>query len=105
MKNCAEAVYFLRDCGHKARDGNGNGIPCEKLCGKTREIMEERLKAQSSALGALLFKAPLVAFSCNRKKRCGQVLSCEEARFQLDQCGNTDLDGNGDGIPCNALCR
>ncbi|MCM2317822.1 MAG: excalibur calcium-binding domain-containing protein [Pseudomonas sp.] len=31
--------------------------------------------------------------------------SCEEARFHLQQCGNSRLDGNSDGVPCESLCR
>lgn len=44
-------------------------------------------------------------FSCATRKSCKMMTSCEEAKFQLTQCGNTRLDGDGDGIPCNALCR
>lgn len=105
MENCAEAVFFLRDCGHKARDRDNDGIPCEKLCGKTKEIMAKRLNAQTATIGSALLSSPSIPFSCAPKKSCGQMVSCEEARFQLKQCGNTKLDGNGDGIPCNALCR
>ncbi|MGD9806722.1 MAG: excalibur calcium-binding domain-containing protein [Hyphomicrobiaceae bacterium] len=28
-----------------------------------------------------------------------------EAKFYLQTCGLKRLDGDGDGIPCNALCR
>ena len=33
------------------------------------------------------------------------MLTCDEAYYHLQQCGNSQLDGNGDGIPCNSLCR
>jgi hypothetical protein len=33
------------------------------------------------------------------------MTSCEQARFQLLRCGRRDLDGDGDGVPCEALCR
>ncbi|WP_090312052.1 excalibur calcium-binding domain-containing protein [Pseudomonas linyingensis] len=39
------------------------------------------------------------------RKSCSQMTSCAEARFHLEQCGNTKLDGNGDGVPCESLCR
>lgn len=45
------------------------------------------------------------AYSCSPRKTCGQMSSCEEARFHLEQCGNTRLDGDRDGVPCEALCR
>ncbi|WP_201486112.1 excalibur calcium-binding domain-containing protein [Pseudomonas sp. OF001] len=33
------------------------------------------------------------------------MASCAEARAHLEQCGNTRLDGNGDGVPCESLYR
>ncbi|NBB15832.1 nuclease [Caulobacter sp. SLTY] len=44
-------------------------------------------------------------FTCDARKTCGQMASCEEAVFQLNQCGATRIDGDGDGVPCEALCR
>lgn len=43
-------------------------------------------------------------FNCNTLKWCGQM-SCAEARYQLSQCRNPNLDGDGDGIPCERQCR
>jgi endonuclease YncB( thermonuclease family) len=42
---------------------------------------------------------------CGAKRYCSQMSSCEEARFHFRQCGQADLDGDGDGIPCELLCR
>jgi endonuclease YncB( thermonuclease family) len=33
MNSCAEARYQLRVCGLGRLDGDGDGVPCEKLCG------------------------------------------------------------------------
>ena len=44
-------------------------------------------------------------FTCGGKKTCGQMLSCEEARFYMEQCGLSYLDGNKDGVPCESICR
>lgn len=44
-------------------------------------------------------------FSCSGKRRCGEMTSCEEAKFYLTQCGVGSLDGNKDGVPCETLCR
>jgi hypothetical protein len=33
-----------------------------------------------------------------------EMFSCEEARYYLTQCNLTRLDGDGDGVPCEALC-
>ena len=37
------------------------------------------------------------------KMTCGQMSSCEEARAYL-ACGLTQLDGDGDGTPCEGIC-
>jgi endonuclease YncB( thermonuclease family) len=42
---------------------------------------------------------------CGSKRLCREMASCDEARFYLYQCGVTRLDGDGDGIPCEAICR
>jgi deoxyribonuclease-1 len=43
---------------------------------------------------------------CNSEKRyCSHMNSCADARFYLNQCGRSSLDGDGDGNPCESLCR
>jgi len=42
---------------------------------------------------------------CGAKRYCREMTSCAEARFYLQQCGVTRLDGDGDGVPCETLCR
>ncbi|MDE2118779.1 MAG: thermonuclease family protein [Betaproteobacteria bacterium] len=32
MSSCEEARYYFTNCGIKALDGDGDGVPCEKLC-------------------------------------------------------------------------
>ncbi len=41
---------------------------------------------------------------CENKTRCGQMRSCEEARFYLNSCGLHRLDADSDGIPCESIC-
>jgi deoxyribonuclease-1 len=43
-------------------------------------------------------------FSCNCAKTCPNM-SCAEAYFQLNTCGCSQRDGDGDGVPCEAQCR
>lgn len=43
--------------------------------------------------------------TCGAKRFCREMTDCAEAKFYFDQCGQTALDGNHDGIPCNSLCR
>lgn len=42
---------------------------------------------------------------CGSKKYCREMSSCEEAKFYLNNCGVTKIDGDGDGVPCEKLCR
>lgn len=48
---------------------------------------------------------PPAAMRCGSKRRCAEMVSCAEATFHLKQCGLTSLDRNGDGVPCETLCR
>jgi endonuclease YncB( thermonuclease family) len=48
---------------------------------------------------------PSRSFVCGAGRRCSELATCAEARFQLERCGATELDGDGDGVPCEALCR
>jgi deoxyribonuclease-1 len=42
---------------------------------------------------------------CGSERYCKQMTSCEEAKFYLLQCGVSSLDRDGDGVPCEALCK
>jgi len=51
--------------------------------------------------------APLASagIQCGSKRTCAQMASCEEAKFYLNRCGLRNLDRDGDGLPCESLCR
>jgi cold shock CspA family protein len=40
------------------------------------------------------------AFNCDGRRHCSQMTSCAEARHFIRHCPNTEMDGDGDGIPC-----
>jgi len=44
-------------------------------------------------------------FECGNKRYCREMSSCQEAMFYFRVCGLYYLDGDGDGIPCETLCR
>lgn len=45
-------------------------------------------------------------FECQGKRHCSEMTSCEEATFYLKNCPGTEMDGDGDGIPCESQwCR
>ncbi|MBU8975897.1 cold shock domain-containing protein [Lysobacter sp. MMG2] len=40
------------------------------------------------------------AFTCDGRTMCSQMNSCAEAKYFLQHCPHTAMDGNGDGVPC-----
>ncbi|MDG2525946.1 excalibur calcium-binding domain-containing protein [Stenotrophomonas sp. HITSZ_GD] len=57
--------------------------------------------------------APLAAaqrrpssFHCDGRTHCSQMTSCAEAKYFIRHCPNTQMDGDGDGVPCEQQwCR
>lgn len=60
---------------------------------QTQDVQTEKPQASSSR------------FICGGKRYCREMSSCDEARFYLRNCGLSRLDGDGDGIPCEKMCR
>lgn len=69
---------------------------------------ERRLGNQQAHMAAATGEAtPVQAhrFQCTGKQYCSQMASCAEARFYIQQCPNTKMDGDGDGHPCENMCQ
>ncbi len=45
---------------------------------------------------------PAAGYGCEGKTHCSQMTSCEEAEYYLRNCPGTEMDGDGDGIPCES---
>ena len=41
-----------------------------------------------------------VGYTCDGRTHCSQMSSCAEATYFLNNCPNTEMDGDYDGIPC-----
>jgi len=39
-------------------------------------------------------------YQCDGREHCSQMSSYEEAKFFIENCPNTKMDGDHDGIPC-----
>ena len=50
---------------------------------------------EATGLGALSSR-----YRCDGRTHCSQMTSCSEARFFLENCPGTRMDGNHDGVPC-----
>ncbi|TXI47792.1 MAG: excalibur calcium-binding domain-containing protein [Lysobacter sp.] len=44
--------------------------------------------------------AAVGGFRCDGRTHCSQMTSCAEARYFLANCPGAQMDGNGDGDPC-----
>jgi endonuclease YncB( thermonuclease family) len=62
--------------------------------GSVRRSTPEQVQAKTIGSG-----------QCAGKRYCNEMASCHEAKFYLSQCGLGRLDGDGDGVTCDALCR
>lgn len=61
---------------------------------------------QSYKLGAEMRDDPPVFhnsgtdYECDGRTHCSEMTSCEEATYFIQNCPNTKMDGDLDGIPC-----
>lgn len=44
-------------------------------------------------------------FKCDGRTYCSQMTSCAEARYFLKHCPDVQMDGDGDGRPCERQCN
>lgn len=52
---------------------------------------------------ATAFAAPAptpLGFKCDGRQHCSQMTSCNEAKLFLKNCPGVQMDGDGDGVPC-----
>lgn len=100
MSSCDEAYFQLNTCGCSARDGDGDGVPCEDICpGGDSQAAPPPPAPQPPS------QPQVGGFSCNCSKTCDQMACCDEAYFQLNQCGCSRRDGDNDGVPCESICQ
>jgi len=43
---------------------------------------------------------PKVTYTCDGRQHCSQMKSYDEAKYFIRYCPNTEMDEDGDGIPC-----
>lgn len=56
--------------------------------------------SQEDSTSNSTIQAPTFVRQCDGRQHCSQMTSCEEATWFLQNCPNTKMDGEGDGIPC-----
>jgi len=66
----------------------------------------ETQRVMSKPAAALPDANPVTPFNCDGRSRCSQMTSCAEATQFLRHCPGVEMDGDGDGIPCEQqLCN
>jgi len=59
--------------------------------------------AEGSASDApMQLSSPSSRYSCDGRTMCSQMRSCAEAKHFIRNCPNTQMDGDGDGVPCES---
>lgn len=71
---------------------------------KSKRSAGKRAKSALATVAPIAL-GPIPKVQCDTKRYCGEMASCEEAVAFLRQCAVNTLDGDGDGTPCETLCR
>lgn len=59
----------------------------------------------STAAHQAVASASIGTVTCGTKATCSQMTTCGEATTFQRACGLSRLDRDGDGVPCESLCR
>ncbi len=70
----------------------------------TKPYQQNTYKSSVSKQSIIIRKNENSQFSCEGKRYCKHMNSCEEAYFYLNSCGLSRLDRDRDGVPCEAIC-
>jgi endonuclease YncB( thermonuclease family) len=75
------------DWRHQSRQSATEAKPPEIIIGQS---------ANPTSAGS----RPAGQYKCDGRIYCSQMTSCQEAKFFINNCPGTKMDGNNDGIPC-----
>lgn len=71
----------------------------------TFALAAENLSPADPAVAPQIAALVAQSWSCQPRKTCGKIGSCEEAEYYLYNCSwGAKLDGDSDGAPCETLC-
>jgi cold shock CspA family protein len=68
------------------------------VCGAGWYFYQRHLQAETLA-ARTRGELPIPAL-CDGRTMCSQMTSCGEAKYFLKNCPRTQMDGDGDGVPC-----
>lgn len=95
----AYKYQFLYKQAQQQAKNNKKGLWTDNACSKSGSKVkaESTFSPQASSNNQ--------SFSCDCSKLCSQIQTCDEAYFQLNNCGCTKRDSDRDSIPCESLCK
>lgn len=65
-------------------------------------LFEQVANSDHAPSGWALQSGSSMSFECRGKRYCSEMSSCEEATFYLRNCPGVEIDGDGDGVPCES---
>jgi cold shock CspA family protein len=72
-----------------------------KITANASEPVPTQIQSDANPLSQSSVQKLEASFQCESgKTHCSHMQSCEEATFYLKNCPTTQMDGDGDGIPC-----
>jgi hypothetical protein len=103
--SCDEVRAYLAACPQWTSDldWDNDGVPCNDLCGSSGEQQPPPAPTQQPALPP----SDEWTGGCGSYQACTTFSSCAEVHAFLNACPQYwgRADGNGDGVPCENLCR
>lgn len=63
------------------------------------------IQCELAGINSTMLAASQSSFSCQTKKSCAEMNSCDEARKYYQSCRNESLDPEHNGVPCEDLCQ
>lgn len=103
--NKDKTLIPLEDQARKAKRGLWALPESERVAPWDWRKQSKQQHDASKATSSSSSSTSSTGFTCGSKTTCGAMSSCAEARFYLQQCGLTRLDRDGDGVPCESICR
>jgi hypothetical protein len=75
-------------------------VPSGVVCQKSERVNTSITVIKSPSQNVTESSINYENMKCDGRQYCSQMTSCNEAKFFLQNCPNTLMDGNNDGIPC-----
>ena len=97
----------IKQAEKRARDSKAGlwALPTHQIMAPWDWRHADKFASQTTGIKDNTLNQSPSGFSCRGKRYCREMGSCAEAKFYLRECGLSRLDGDGDGVPCEKICR